>query len=190
VAVGKTIIPWIGGCENGYYNLKRALYHIILGSNLCDREALMSQAREQLVAHGGEITEASALYETQPWGYDNQPWFINQAVAYASDIEPLQLLQQCKAIETSLGRLPGEQWHARHIDVDIVLCGSVIVKEESLILPHPRMHERNFVLIPLMEIAPLRVHPVFHKTVEELYLECRDQGEVYIFNADDPHGPV
>ena len=167
-----------------------SLYHIILGSNLGDREALIAQAQVELRQRAGTITLESQLYETQPWGFEDQPWFINQAIALESELEPLALLTVCKTIETVLGRQPNEQWHARHIDIDIVLCEATIISHPDLTLPHPRMHERNFVLIPLMDIAPYVVHPVMGKTIEELYFECRDQGEVYIFNADEQHEPL
>jgi 2-amino-4-hydroxy-6-hydroxymethyldihydropteridine diphosphokinase len=150
---------------------------------------LIHSARNLLAAHG-EIMAKSHLYETQPWGYEQQPWFLNQAIHFAADLEPIALLHACKSMETALGRQPGEQWHARHIDIDMVLAGPVILDHPELTLPHPRLHERNFVLVPLMEIAPYAVHPVFGKTIEELFLECRDQGEVYIFNADEQHGPL
>jgi 2-amino-4-hydroxy-6-hydroxymethyldihydropteridine diphosphokinase len=166
------------------------VYHIILGSNLGDRKGQIGQAQAELNKRAGTVVSQSRLYETQPWGYADQPWFINQAIALESNLEPLALLGICKAIETELGRQPNEQWHARHIDIDIVLCEATIISHPDLTLPHPRLHERNFVLIPLMEIAAFSVHPVMGKTIEELYFECRDQGEVYIFNADEQHEPL
>jgi 2-amino-4-hydroxy-6-hydroxymethyldihydropteridine diphosphokinase len=95
-----------------------------------------------------------------------------------------------KKTEKELGRLPGEKWHARHIDIDILLCGDMIFHQAPLVIPHPHLQERNFVLIPLMEIAGQVVHPLFKKTIEELYAECRDIGEVYIFNADEHGDPL
>ena len=166
------------------------VYHIILGSNLGDREMQLRNARSLLAARAGTIKAESRMYETQPWGVEDQPWFLNQAIALISEKEPLDLLAICKNIEAELGRLPGEQWHARHIDIDMVLAESTVLQHPDLTLPHPRMHERNFVLIPLMEIAAYKIHPVFGKTIEELFFECRDIGEVYIFNADEQRDPV
>ena len=166
------------------------VYHIMLGSNLGDRPAQLRDARILLTDRAGTLKAESHLYETQPWGFEDQPWFLNQAIALISEKEPLELLAISKAIEQELGRVPGEQWQARHIDIDIVLAESAVLDHPDLTLPHPRMQERNFVLIPLMEIAAYAIHPVFDKTIEELFFECRDIGEVYIFNADEQHDPL
>jgi len=138
----------------------------------------------------GKLIGESKIYETQPWGFDDQPWFLNQVVALQSDLEPLQLLPTLKTIEKELGREPGEKWHARHIDMDILLCESLVLQTPNLTIPHPHLQERNFVLIPLMDLVPLLIHPVLNKTIEELYLESRDTGEVYIFNADEQGDPL
>lgn len=160
-------------------------YLLILGSNLDDRLRQMDQAKNLLAREAGKIQAISQVYETQPWGYEDQPWFLNQALALSTDKEPLELLALCKDIEKRCGRQPAEKWHARHLDIDLLLCGSMVFQSEGLVLPHPFLQDRNFVLIPLLEIASDILHPVLGKTIEELYLECRDIGEVYIFNADE-----
>ena len=165
-------------------------YHLLLGSNLGDRLHQLSEAKKLLVAESGVLEQQSEIYETQPWGFEDQPWFLNQAIALTTHLGPLELLHQVKALETVLGRQPGEKWHARHIDMDILLCGDLVFHHPELILPHPHMQDRNFVLIPLMDIASQLVHPVLGKTIEELYAACRDIGEVYIFNPDEHGDPL
>ena len=162
-------------------------YYLILGSNLGDRTNQLSRAKRLIIERAGEIISESHMYETQPWGHEDQPWFINQVVHISSPLEPPELLFTCKNIEQETGRLPAEKWHARHIDIDILLYDHQVYEHSDLVIPHPMIQHRNFVLIPLMEIAPYYLHPVLNKTIEEIYMESRDQGEVYIFNADD-HG--
>lgn len=167
--------------------MKHFLYHLILGSNLGNRVEQIALAKKLIVLQVGNIEAESSLYETQPWGHENQPWFLNQVIATSSPLEPSLMLYTIKKIERETGRLPGEKWHARHIDIDILLAEDLIVEDEDLVIPHPLFHLRNFTLIPLMEIGAGILHPTLGKTIEELYSECRDTGEVYIFNTDD-HG--
>lgn len=161
------------------------LYHLILGSNLGDRADQLDRARQLIRVKAGDILKESSLYETQPWGVEDQPLFLNQALAVKSPLEPDEMLYTIKTIERKTGRLDGEKWNARHIDIDILLCGDRIVETEKLTIPHPLMHQRNFVLVPLMEIAPGAIHPVLQKTIEELFAESRDQGEVYLTPSND-----
>lgn len=170
--------------------MEKQLYHLILGSNLGNRMQQLTAAKNLLSNKAGTLAGESKIYETQPWGFDDQPWFLNQVVALQSELEPPQLLPVLKTIEKELGRQPGEKWHARHIDMDILLCGSMTLQSPTLTIPHPHLQERNFVLIPLMDLVPEFIHPVLGKTIEELYLESRDRGEVYIFNADEQGDPL
>jgi len=170
--------------------MEKHTYHLILGSNLGDRLHQLAEAKKLIAEQAGRIKLESAIYETQPWGFDEQPWFLNQVAAIQSELPPIELLDVLKSIEKQLGREPGEKWHARHIDIDILLSGDMIFDHPRLIIPHPHLQERNFVLIPLMDIAANMMHPVLHKTIEELYLESRDIGEVYIFNADEQGKPL
>jgi 2-amino-4-hydroxy-6-hydroxymethyldihydropteridine diphosphokinase len=167
--------------------MKNYIYHLIIGSNLGDREGLLMQAKNLIDAEIGNIKGESLIYETQPWGHEDQPWFLNQVLKVSTPIKPTTVIRQIKEIETRAGRLPGEKWHARHIDIDILLCDDLIIQEDDLAIPHPLLATRNFVLVPLMELSPEIMHPVLEKTIEDLYLDSRDTGEVYIFNADE-HG--
>ncbi len=170
--------------------MEHYLYYLILGSNLGDKMNQLARAKELIVLRIGDIKRESSLYETQPWGHEDQPWFINQVFCISSPLQPAELLYTIKNIEKETGRLPGEKWHERHIDIDILLAGTNVIDENDLVIPHPLLELRNFVLIPLMEIACNTVHPVLNKTIEELYLECRDTGEVYILNPDEQDDAV
>ena len=170
--------------------MKHFLYHLILGSNLGDRVGQIALAKRLIFEQVGSIEAESSMYETQPWGHEEQPWFINQVIATTSPLEPALMLYAVKKIEKEAGRKPGEKWHERHIDIDIILAEDTVINDEKLVIPHPLFHLRNFTLIPLMEIAPNIVHPVLGKTIEELFVESRDQGEVYIFNADEQNDTV
>lgn len=164
--------------------METSLYHLLIGCNLGDRKSQLTNAVNQLSSLG-QILGQSHLYETEPWGYPDQPWFYNQCIALSTSLEASDLLQKCKAIEVQAGRTEGEKWHARHLDIDILLWGAKVFSSENLIIPHPLLGDRNFALIPLMEIAPQQIHPKTGLTIEEMFLVCRDQGEVYILNADE-----
>ena len=165
--------------------MKNLIYHLIIGSNLGDRLKQLSLAKKLIAEEVGTVRRESGIYETQPWGYEDQPWFLNQALEVQSLKNPQEVLTLIRNIEVKAGRLPNEKWHARHIDIDILLCGNQVIKKPDLEIPHPFLHTRNFVLVPLMDLVPGFIHPVLGKTIEELYMDCRDTGEVYIFNADD-----
>ncbi|MEP6648109.1 MAG: 2-amino-4-hydroxy-6-hydroxymethyldihydropteridine diphosphokinase [Saprospiraceae bacterium] len=165
--------------------MSSSTYHLSLGSNLGDRLAQLNLAKSLISERLGHIQKESSVYKTEPWGVQNQPWFLNQVIAISTNEGPRDVLNTIKQIEMEVGRVAGEKWHARHMDIDILLNGTVVIEEEILTIPHPHFHERNFALIPLMEIASQIVHPIFQSTIEEIYLESRDTGEVYIFNADE-----
>ncbi|MHA2609285.1 MAG: 2-amino-4-hydroxy-6-hydroxymethyldihydropteridine diphosphokinase [bacterium JZ-2024 1] len=141
-----------------------------VGSNLGDRKAYLVEAVECLQNYA-RVLRRSSIYLTSPWGYSAQPDFLNAVVEIETTYEPQELLRILKEIEREMGRKPGEKWHPRVIDLDILLYEDRIVKTEELTIPHPLLSERLFVLVPLSEIIPEKEHPVIGKTIEQLRRE-------------------
>lgn len=147
---------------------------LLLGSNQGDRAALLEQARNTVEATVGEITRVSSLYETAPWGITNQPDFLNQVIELNCATTPEQLLNTLLTIEKNLGRTRSYRNAPRTIDIDILFFGNQIIQLPQLQIPHPRLQDRLFVLIPLQELVPGLMHPVLHKTIDELVEACTD----------------
>ena len=148
--------------------------YLLLGSNLGDRAALLHAAQAYLAATAGEVLAASALYETAAWGREDQPAFLNQALALRTALSAEQLLEQCLATEHQAGRERLERWGSRTLDVDILFYGPAIIDQPTLAVPHPRLAERRFALVPLAEIAPQLRHPQLGLNVAELLARCPD----------------
>ncbi len=152
---------------------------ISVGSNIGDREGNCRRAVSLLCGKGPvELVSESSLYETEPWGRVEQGAFVNSAVEVRTPLAPADLLALLKGIEAKMGRTPSPRWGERVIDLDIIFYGDEVVKAEGLSIPHPRAHERAFVLAPLAEITPGFVHPVLKKSVSSLLRELRDAGWV------------
>ena len=150
------------------------LAYLLLGSNLGDRAALLAAARQELAATAGDIVAQSGLYETAAWGREDQPAFLNQALAVHTWLRPEELLTACQAAEQRAGRQRLEHWGSRTLDVDILFYGRHIIESPGLTIPHPRLPERRFALVPLAEIAKALRHPQLHLTVRDLLLRCPD----------------
>ncbi len=149
---------------------KEVTAYIGIGSNIGDRAARLKASVELLSKKEGiEVTSVSSFYNTAPVGYLEQPDFLNAVVEIKTVLSAAELLLICRLIEKELKRERLIRWGPRTIDLDILLYGNQIINEENLNVPHPRMHERAFVLEPLNEINPSAIHPVFNKTVHELY---------------------
>jgi 2-amino-4-hydroxy-6-hydroxymethyldihydropteridine diphosphokinase len=142
--------------------------YLSLGSNLGDRQAYLRQAILELGSIG-QVTAISSYYETEPVDFTDQPWFLNCAVALETKVKtPIELMRSILDIERAMGRERVQKKGPRIIDIDILLFGNVVVDSEEMIIPHPAMHKRRFVLEPLAEIAPEVHHPAFKKTIREL----------------------
>jgi 2-amino-4-hydroxy-6-hydroxymethyldihydropteridine diphosphokinase len=148
------------------------------GSNLGDRAFNLMRALELVGAFAGEVMAVSSLYRTAPWGKTEQAEFLNQAFEIHTELEPQELLENILAVEKHMGRSRQEKWGPRLIDIDILFFGDKIIKSPELIIPHPHLEERNFVLAPLAEIAPDFLHPLLQKTIRKLLEESPDKSRV------------
>ena len=150
--------------------------YILLGGNLGDKQLIFSEARKMLADRIGLVSKLSAVYETEPWGFESKDLFWNQALEIETHLSPEEVLSHTHSIEHDLGRVRKEnQYDSRVIDIDILFYGNQIINHDDLIIPHPRIQYRKFVLVPLGEIIPGLVHPVFQKSVSQLLEECTDQ---------------
>jgi len=146
-----------------------------------DRQGFLKQAELSIQKRLGGIFRKSKIYETEAWGEKDQDAFLNQVLVVQSNLSGEQILKITQDIENLIGRQKTGQWGPRQIDIDILLIGNKVIKTKDLTIPHPRMHERNFVLVPLMEVAPDELHPIFQKSIEELFDASKDTSEVYLF---------
>jgi len=137
------------------------------GSNIGDR-VLYCQRALSLLKEAGEILKVSSLWVTEPWGYKEQPFFINGVLKLKTHLSARELLEFLKKTEKEIGRRDRFRWGPREIDLDLLLYEEEVIDEEDLKVPHPFLHERAFVLIPLVEIEPEVYHPVLKKTAKEL----------------------
>jgi 2-amino-4-hydroxy-6-hydroxymethyldihydropteridine diphosphokinase len=145
--------------------------YLALGSNLGNRLANLKNAISNLPPQM-DVMKRSPVYETPPWGYADQPPFLNQCVMAETYLEPESLLGHVKRLETALGREPSFENGPRLIDIDILFYDDLILNTPPLVIPHPRLHTRGFVLVPLNDIAPDLAHPVLGKTVSEMLLDA------------------
>jgi 2-amino-4-hydroxy-6-hydroxymethyldihydropteridine diphosphokinase len=174
---------------------------ILLGSNRGDRVGFISRALDMIEIQAGTVCKRSSLYETEPWGFDDATHFLNQVVEIETNLDPEKLLGQLLTIEVKLGRIrPFEGcgcgipasfaagnnsgnveapvYAGRTIDLDILFYGQQLVFTDTLMIPHPRLHERKFTLVPLNEIAAEFMHPLLKKSVSGLLLDCNDKSKV------------
>ncbi len=140
-----------------------------IGSNLGNRKENCLKAIEEIKKISIKIKKISSLYETEPWGIKDQPSFINLAIEVETTISPKELLSAIKEIEKTLERKETYRWGPRTIDIDILLYDNLIIDDNDLKIPHAHMHERDFVLKPLSEIAPDTIHPVLKKPILQIY---------------------
>ncbi len=153
-----------------------------LGSNLGDRAGFMRHACASLPPEVN-LLRASQIYETPPWGYTDQPAFLNQVVEVETGLEPEELLAKLKAVENDLGRVKNFRYGPRCIDLDILFYGSRIFQSDQLTIPHPALAERAFVLVPMHELDPDFIHPQLNKSIAELLAALNDH-EVSLYQEE------
>jgi 2-amino-4-hydroxy-6-hydroxymethyldihydropteridine diphosphokinase len=152
-----------------------SIVYIGIGSNLGDREKNCSRSVDFLEKNGIVIRQESSLYETIPWGLRDQPLFLNMVIKVETELKPQELLELLKNVEIEVGREKSSRWGPRIIDLDILLYDDIALNEETLTVPHPYLHKRDFALIPLCEIAPDVKHPVLQLTMRELLQMLRNK---------------
>jgi len=158
--------------------------YLSLGSNLGDRVANTRKALAELDKAGVKVQRVSSFYKTEPVDFNPQAWFLNCVVEAATALMPMQLLKAVKSVERIVGRRPSVSKGPRAIDIDILLYENVVVRSSALTIPHARMSERRFVLIPLRELAPAARHPVSRRTVTDMLQDSRDLSQVVRFKLE------
>jgi 2-amino-4-hydroxy-6-hydroxymethyldihydropteridine diphosphokinase len=150
-----------------------------LGSDLGDRKGNLLQAIGKIEEKIGPVVKISSIYETEPWGFKSDRNFLNIVINCLTELSAQDVLVSILEIEASLGRVrTGNGYESRNIDIDILFCDALIISDKDFIIPHPKINERRFVLVPLAEIAPDLIHPVTQKSVKALLSECKDQCKV------------
>lgn len=150
-----------------------------LGSNLGDRVHYLDKGKRLLSTMAGAVKKVSSVYETEPWGFSPGNNFLNMAALLETSLEPAELLAVIQRIESLCGRKSsGTGYSSRTLDIDILFFDDEILETEKLIIPHPLLYKRRFVLIPLVELSPDMVHPVFRKSVSQLLASCSDEKAV------------
>jgi len=158
-----------------------ATAYLGLGSNLGHRESNIASALKML-GQEARILKVSSLYETEPVGYKDQPWFLNCVCSVETNLSPQALLELAKTIEKNLGRKPTLRFGPRPIDIDILFYDDLILDSPDLVIPHPRLAERPFVLLPLREIAPKLAHPLLGATIEELWQKAENLEGIRLYS--------
>ena len=153
--------------------------YVLLGGNLGDKKQIFEQTIRLLGKRVGMITRQSAIYETEPWGFQSSDLFWNQVLEISTILSAEEVLEQTQQTEIELGRIrKTNQYDSRIIDIDILFYGDQVISLENLIIPHPRIQDRKFALVPLNELAPELIHPVFQKSICQLLFDCSDDLKV------------
>jgi len=161
-----------------------SIAYLGLGSNLKEREKNLIKALS-LIGQRTQLIKTSSIYETEPVGFKEQPLFLNMVCQICTDLKPMELLHYLKQVEKQLGRKASFRNAPRIIDIDILIYDNIISKEQDLIIPHPRLKERAFVLLPLAEIAPQLNHPELDKSIIELADTITGRETVRRFNQEE-----
>jgi 2-amino-4-hydroxy-6-hydroxymethyldihydropteridine diphosphokinase len=158
-----------------------------IGTNLGDRENNLEKAVAGIEEFIGQVLKTSSVFETEPWGFHTKDKFLNMVVKVETVLDPNELLENAQMIESLLGRVRGKKrYSSRLIDIDILFYEDLHLDDEDLKIPHPLLHKRKFVLVPLCEIAPEIIHPVLKKTVVDLLELCEDKSDVKKYSGPQP----
>ena len=153
-----------------------------LGTNLGDRTVNLKKAAEKIEEYIGNIVKSSSVFETEPWGFDSKNEFLNLVLRVETVFSPYMILGQILLIESMFGRIRGvNQYTSRVIDIDLLLYEDMVINEKALVVPHPLMHERKFVLVPMCEIAPEMIHPVLNVSFNNLLELCKDNSSIRVY---------
>lgn len=152
---------------------------LLLGSNMGDRLAEIKHAENEISKSAGDVIKSSKVYETASWGDESLAPFLNKVILIKTKLTPVYLLETLLHIEKEMGRSRTNKWESRKIDIDILFYNDELIQLPQLIIPHPYLHERKFTLVPLVEILPEMIHPLFKKTSKELLVQLTDTLSVY-----------
>lgn len=150
-----------------------ATAYLGLGTNVGNKRGNLLTAAALLAERVGAVLALSGIYETEPWGFESENTFLNAVIVMTTDLSPMELLDTTRLIEIEMGRIKKSDgaYHDRIIDIDLLMVDDLVIHTERLVLPHPLMHKRLFVMEPLAEVAPEVTHPVFGKTMSKLLSE-------------------
>jgi 2-amino-4-hydroxy-6-hydroxymethyldihydropteridine diphosphokinase len=153
---------------------------LLLGGNQGDTQKILAQALGFIELRVGEIINCTSMYKSPPWGFEDSQWFLNQVVVVETSFDAHEVLENTQTIEKEMGRKKKTTTHyeARPLDIDILFFDNLIISLPDLFIPHPRLHQRRFTLVPLVEVAPEKVHPQMNKRIRVLLEECSDKSEV------------
>ncbi|TVR74311.1 MAG: 2-amino-4-hydroxy-6-hydroxymethyldihydropteridine diphosphokinase [Marinilabiliales bacterium] len=161
--------------------------YLLVGGNVGDRISYLNMAAEKIALLIGKVTASSSVWETEPWGFEDDTPFLNRLHVTDTRLEPHVLMQTISAIEQKLGRVrDGNKYGPRTIDIDILFYNDRVISEPGLVIPHPELHNRRFALEPLAEVNPSFIHPVLNKPIAEILAECDDPGSVRKLPAGEP----
>lgn len=164
--------------------MKKTIAYLCIGGNLGDREENLEETRDFVLFNMGDIVAASSVYQTAAWGMEGAPDFLNQVLKIETELTVEALMLEIEELEEFYGRKrSSEKYLSREMDVDILFYGDEVIETEKIVVPHPRLHLRKFVLLPLNEIDGELNHPVFKKTVAELLKACEDTSKVEVYGG-------
>lgn len=159
--------------------MRKHILYLLLGSNLGDRKKQMDEALDLIPEMIGQVTKRSSFYETEPWGFSSEEFFLNIAMQTLTSLSPEEVMRKIDEIEKRFGRERADSgYSSRTMDIDILFYDDLVLDQNILKIPHPMLKDRRFVLVPLNEIAHELIHPVFRKTIGELLQDCTDTKEV------------